>query len=52
MSRMIAHIFVDDNGELTVTPIVRASQEDVQRISAIWRHKVLTVDERLSAARK
>ncbi len=49
---MIAHIFVDADGNLTVTPTVRASQEDVQRISAIWRHKVLTVDERLCAAVK
>lgn len=48
---MIAHIFVDDRGELSITPCTRITEEDEERLKAIWRHHLVTVDERLSAAR-
>lgn len=49
--RMIAHVFVDENGNLSVTPCAHASDEDIARLQAIWRHRFVTVDERLFNAR-
>ena len=49
--RMIAHVFVDEHGNLSVTPCVQSSDEDIARLQAIWRHRFVTVDERLFNAR-
>ncbi len=52
MTRIIGHIFVDDDGNLTVTPTMRVSPEDLARLQSIWRHKLISSDDRLAAARK
>ncbi len=52
MDRLIAHVFIDDTGKLTVTPCVRISEEDEERLKAVWRHRFVSVSERLANARE
>lgn len=51
-NRIIGHIFVDEDGDMTITPCLRIAPEDEDRLKAIWRHKFISADERLDSANK
>ena len=46
-SRIIGHVFLEPDGSLSVTPSPSASEEDEQRLAAIWRHNFFTINDRL-----
>lgn len=46
-SRIIGHVFLEPDGSLSVTPSPSASEEDEQRLAAIWRHSFVAINDRL-----